>query len=342
MHMKFVGAAAGRRCGSAFVFCAVFALAASAASAADADGIFAGGFDESWDAGARTVDVALPGQLSLSGRLYLPPAALRHGGAVVLVHGCNGLWSRYIVGGLAQGAIEKWGSKLAAEGYVALAPDSYGSARAPAGADPVAFQVQCSGSLYAGAVNPYTTRVDDIDTGMRWLHYRLGALVRAGRVGVLGWSQGAEAAMTRAAETSRRTDVSLYPDAAAEAAALPATVLFYPGCGRALEFIAGNAPMQDSFWRPHRDLRMNHGGGDDLHGNCAIRAATAQTIYAATPGSGHWMQYVEYTDAPHSFDGDLTQWPAAYCGTQPLSPGACAAADADIDSLNFFNQRLRP
>ncbi|MFY0583967.1 dienelactone hydrolase family protein [Cystobacter fuscus] len=168
----------------------------------------------------------------LSGVLYLPAnySTSNNLRAVVLMHGCSGYWSNRVVGATnsngtpnLQNQVEKWGLQLASRGIVALAVDSFTRRRqsmAP-DADSALWQDQCSGKQYAGRVNPYATRVWDAQAARAWL--ATDSRINATRIGILGWSQGAQAAMVETAEKPTNT-------------LFRTTVLFYPGCGSDLGF----------------------------------------------------------------------------------------------------------
>ncbi|MFY0583959.1 hypothetical protein ACN28S_65260 [Cystobacter fuscus] len=76
-------------------------------------------------------------------------------------------------------------------------------------------------------------------------------------------------------------------------------LLVYPGCGSDLGFGTPSA----SIWRPHHDLRFNIGTKDDFFHDCESRATTARSTYGSTPGSGHELVFIPYTNAEHGFDG---------------------------------------
>ncbi|MBM7112016.1 dienelactone hydrolase family protein [Archangium primigenium] len=260
----------------------------------------------------------------LSGVLYKPAhyatsTSLR---AVVLLHGCSGYWSNRTVGATnangtpnLQNQVEKWGLTLASQGIVALAVDSY-TRRKPSTAPSASWQDQCAGKTYAGRVDPYTTRVRDAERAHAWL--AADSHIDATRIGILGWSQGAQAALVETAEQVSNTPFRT-------------TVLFYPGCGAALGFGTPGA----STWRPHHDLRFNIGDADGFHGDCAARATTALTTYGSTAGSGHELVFVSYADAGHGFDGESQAWNPS-CTT----PDECAMVSADVASLSFLLSRL--
>jgi dienelactone hydrolase len=300
-----------------------------------AESLFVSTFDDGFLAQVQNVRIEMADGLDLPGRLYGP--AEPNGAAVVMMHGCSGQWSQGEPWTVAQGAIEKWGTKLAQSGYFALAIDSYTS-RTPAGVALHDFQQQCAGDVHEGAVDPYTTRVGDMDSGIAWLRYHLGATATA-RIGALGWSQGAQSVLVRSAETYAHANVSRFDEPTDEVTAQLASVVFYPGCGTSLGFVEGSG-VGSSYWRPHRDVRLNHGGADPLHASCADRADIAIGTYDSVPGSGHAVAYVEYPNAHHSFDGAITEWPATRCDPDAAPPDFCAASDADISSLEFLSGRL--
>lgn len=305
------------------------------ADAGAADWLFASAFDDGFLAQVQNVRIELPDGSGLPARLYGPTEP--NGAAVVMMHGCSGQWSQGEPWTVAQGAIEKWGVKLAQSGYFALAIDSYTS-RTPAGVDPRDFQQQCAGDVHEGAVDSYTTRVGDMDIGIAWLRSHLGTTATA-RIGALGWSQGAQSVIVRSAETHAHANVSRFDEPMDEVTAQLASVVFYPGCGTNLGFVEGSG-VSSSYWRPHRDLRLNHGGADPLHASCSDRADIAVGAYDSVPGSGHAVAYVEYPNAHHSFDGAITEWPATLCDPDASPSDFCAASDADISSLEFLSGRL--
>jgi len=159
-------------------------------------------------AGAQVFDPAKVGT-PLSGapsELYLPAGGAPVG-AVVVLHGCDGIESHY----------RQWARRLADWGYAALLIDSFG---------PRGFQNVCN----QGLLVPPEAQARDAFDGAAYL--RASPQVRAQRVGVIGFSHGGWAVLKVVlAGLVRR------PNEPAFAAA----VAFYPGCdprdppGRPLE-----------------------------------------------------------------------------------------------------------
>ncbi len=256
--------------------------------------------------------------------------------AVVMMHGCSGIWSGgdpAAVNGNGspnlQNQIEKWGLQLAAQGIVALAVDSF-TARKPDGVDPIAWQDHCSGSQYADTIDSYTTRVLDARAG--WDFLAADARIDDTHIALLGWSHGAQAAMVESAVTARDADIAR----AVNDHRFVSTLLFYPGCGNNLGF----GGVNNSYWRPFRDVMLHVGTLDSFHNNCQSRFANAVTNYAAVADSGHAAFFSSHADAEHSFDGESQTWPVAYCGVDLPSGDVCAMNAADIDGLAFLQAHL--
>lgn len=283
-----------------------------------------------------TFDALTPGD-ELDGRLYLPDPLPANPPAIIMMHGCSGLWSESDPeSGIAQRHIEKWGLELAAQGYVVLAVDSY-TTRTPASipADHVLdYQVQCSGSTWAGDVDPYTERVDDIQAAQDYLIAEHDVNVDA--LGLLGWSQGAQSVMVAMAATPRTSNVA-YVDPPDYAAA----VTFYPGCGPALKYGFSYSTNDDGYWRPGNPMRLHHGSSDSLFTDCRERALNARSNYGAGTGSADELFWIEYAGVGHSFDHvGTTAFPTSKCSAVELvdstKKAECAMRDADIDSLGFL------
>lgn len=274
------------------------------------------------------IEIAGPDNTTLDARIYLPDGLEAGAPAVIMAHGCGGMWSNDDPSAGAINEIERWGLELSAQGYVAIAVDSYGG-RTPEGVAWVDFQYQCSGSTYAGDVDPYTDRVDDLDAALSFLV----DVHEVGEVALLGWSQGAQAVMVAIAETPRDANVAYGTPPTYGAA-----VAYYPGCGSALGY--GLSSTKDGYWRPARPMRLHQGTADSLYANCDRRADNAIANYASGPASAHPLTWVEYAGVGHSFDNTGGHaFPTAKCSASELADPSlaksCAQRDADVDSLAF-------
>jgi dienelactone hydrolase len=158
-------------------------------------------------AAAQVFDPAKVGS-PLSGapaELY-PPAEAAPAGAVVLLHGCDGIEPHY----------RQWAQRLANWGYAALLIDSFG---------PRGFREICN----QGLLVPPEAQARDAFDGAAYLR---AAQVRAQRVGVIGFSHGGWAVLKAVLAGIVRRPNEL---------AFAAAVAYYPGCdprdpsGRPLE-----------------------------------------------------------------------------------------------------------
>ncbi|WAS96496.1 dienelactone hydrolase family protein [Nannocystis punicea] len=290
------------------------------------------------DARADTyTNITLPGPNTgeiLDGRIYLPDPLPPNPPAVIMMHGCSGMWEGDYPGNGATREIERWGLELAAQGYVALAIDSY-EARRPSTKTYVQYQNQCSmGSPLR--VDPYTTRVADIGAALDYL-IDTHDVNTDGGVGLLGWSQGAQAVLVAMAKTPRYSNVPHATDPPYAAA-----VAFYPGCGAALGY---NFNVDGGFWRPANPMRLHMGDADETvsFDDCEARVETAHDDYGNTPGTEDELIWVPYAGIGHTFDqacdgaecSEPYPFATAKCASGPTTYN-CARKDADIDSLDFF------
>lgn len=168
--------------------------------------------------------------------------------AVVLLHGCGG---RDDARGRWMARDADWARRLAALGYLVLAPDSFG---------PRGLREVCT--LANRPVLPSRERRADALGARAWLAARPD--VRADAIALMGFSNGGSTVLF-----------------AADAPGFAAFVAFYPGC-RALLSRRG--------WRPAAPLLLLIGALDDWTPEppCAELAARHPTItYVAYPGAHH-------------------------------------------------------
>ncbi len=309
-----------------------------------------------WSTSARRVTFPGPSGVTLEGVLYAPSVLTpRNHAAVVMMHGCTGMWSGSSYPGAIptgpfypvdtvpnlQSHIDKWGYRLAAEGYLALAVDSFSPRGdydpATARPEPASYQQHCGESDLGmtDPVSPYYVRPLDAEAGKAYLATQPD--VDWFNIGLLGWSHGAEAAMTAAARTPNHLDVPklvVTPPFAA-------TVAFYPGCGANLGFKTGGPIDTSNFWRPLNPLRLNIGAldGNTIPNNPANCSARIDGTRGAATHYATDAAYVEFAGAEHGFDGKTSSqtWPTSTCAT---ANNDCAMRTADLDSLAFFDLNL--
>ncbi len=180
-------------------------------------------------ASAGGTDVRLPGDgIELRGRLYRPAAPGRSP-ALVMLHGCSGLWRR---DGEPTASYAFWAEHFRERGFVVLLLDSFG----PRGEKEICTQARRS-------ISAASDRPRDAHAALRWLAAR--ADVDGGRIHLMGWSNGGTAVLN-----------ALRPDAPgrdAEGPAFRSAVAFYPGC----------ADLAKGSYRPVAPLLIQAGAADD-------------------------------------------------------------------------------
>ena len=201
------------------------------------------------------------GDLQLPALLYLPAGPGPHP-AVVLLHGCSGMWT---AGGQPNRSYDHWARHLRDEGFVALLVDSFG----PRGTREI-----CTQRLRT--IRPDRERVRDAEAALAWLVAR--ADVDRQRVHLLGWSNGAMTTL-HAIRDDR--------EAARQGPTFRSAVAFYPGC-RALMAIA---------YRPSVPLLLQAGAADDW-----TPAAHCEALAEKARLMGARVEIHIQPEAHHAFD----------------------------------------
>jgi dienelactone hydrolase len=184
--------------------------------------------------------------------------------ALVMLHGCTGLRTRT---GVIQGKLRFWAEHLRGLGYMSLLVDSF-TAR---GIDEV-----CTGRHM---LSPVRDRADDARGGLRYLQSR--SEVRPDRIGLLGWSNGAAAALS-----------VVFDEGSAERD-FRAAVAFYPNCTR-------KYPGGPEF-RPYAPLYVLVGALDDW-----TPAAPCLALVERAQAAGAPIAIKVYPGAHHAFDEPST------------------------------------
>lgn len=246
--------------------------------------------------------------INLTGQLYQPNGAGPFP-AVILMHGCSGMysWSNPAKG--VASLYTEWATRLNNAGYAALVVDSFTPRGAP--------QKQC-GNGSTGTSEVYDRPYDSAAAAQ----YLSGlASIDPAKIGLLGWSHGASSVL-----------------AALDSLAIPgndlikAAAAFYPGCGLYGAF----GGISTSTWMPHAPLLIQAAGADPLYtgGYCDTRVAQAKLLGASVATGNPVDMTVQY-GAQHSFDmakandPDWTQWDIS----------AKQAADPAV--MTFFNGYLK-
>jgi dienelactone hydrolase len=208
--------------------------------------------------------------LTLTGWLF-KPAGNGPFPAVVMMHGCNGVYSYSDpTKGLAN-QYREWGDRLTGAGYIALLVDSFTPRKVA--------QNECNS---ANGVSEVTDRPYDAVAGLKYLTERSD--IFTDRIGLLGWSHGGSATMMT-------MDVSKY----GTSNNFKAAVAFYPGCG--LYNALGG--LENSTWKPYAPFALLIGSADTVVSvdYCKTRVSKAQALGASS------TTITVYAKATHSFDG---------------------------------------
>ncbi len=229
--------------------------------------------------------------------------------AIVLLHGCGGM---YTPSGYVTASYRHWAETLSEEGYVALLVDSF---------RPRGHWSICD--LQKRPILERRERVEDAYAAARWLSRQ--AYVAGGRIGLLGWSNGATGTLY-----GMRPGSKLEPG-------FRAAVSFYPGC-RTLS--RGKLPYQ-----AYAPLLILIGEADDW-----TPAAPCVHLAATAKGQGAPVEIVTYPGAYHSFDrinSPLRYRPNVRNLSKPDRLGATvgehpqAREDAIQRTKEFFAQTLK-
>lgn len=228
-------------------------------------------------AAAATQDVSFTnGQnIALTGKLYQPNGNGPFP-AVILMHGCSGMYSYGDPGKGVASLYTEWATRLNNAGYAALVVDSF----TPRGA----AQDQCgNGSAGISEVNdrPY-----DAAAAAQYLSGLAG--IDPAKIGAMGWSHGGSSVFA----TLDRLDIPGNE-------LIKAAVSFYPGCGLYNAF----GGLSTSTWMPHAPLLVLHGQADALYqsGACTTRIDRAKQMGAGV-NTGNPVDMTAYFGAQHSFD----------------------------------------
>ncbi|WP_255542429.1 dienelactone hydrolase family protein [Azospirillum sp. INR13] len=246
----------------------------------------------------------------LSGRLLRPSGTGPHP-AVVMLHGCGGLYAR---NGRVSPRHVWWATHLQRQGYEVLMVDSFG----PRDVDEV-----CTTALKDRTVRATVERKRDAWGALAFLRKR--PEVDHDRIGLIGWSQGAGTVLAAygAGEDG---------PAGSEAGGFRAAVAFYPGC---------RAPLSDEDWQPDGPLLLLVGDKDDWTPpqNCVeLSGREGREGADGTGGLSDAYHGFDAPDAPVRKRKDLATAPD---GTAHVGTNEDARSDAIRRVTEFFRDKLR-
>ena len=184
--------------------------------------------------------------------------------AVVALHGCAGLAGR---SGPIAARYRDWGERLAADGFVVVVPDSFGSRGLPS---------QCG--VRERTVRTARERVADAVAARHWLQSQ--KWVTPNHVSVLGWQNGGGAALWTVRRRAHLTSAEGGPD-------FRSAVALYPGC----------RTLRQSEWSARVPTLVLVGAADDW----APASACEQMVKSAR-GRSAQAEIVVYPGAYAEFD----------------------------------------
>ena len=214
---------------------------------------------------AAIEEVRIPGgNVELVARIYRPDGAGPFP-AIVMMHGCSGMWLRDGVTPTAN--YRSWAEHFQSHGYVAMLLDSFGSR----GEREICTQKNRK-------ISEARERPQDAYAALRWLAARKE--VDATHIHLMGWSNGAMAVLQ-----ALRADAPDRP--AGKEPGFRSAVALYPGCRR-----LGNAA-----WSARVPTLILIGRADDQ-----ASAATCQQMVAGARGRSARVEIHVYPNAHHDFD----------------------------------------
>lgn len=233
--------------------------------------------------------------------------------AVVLLHGCSGLFSGS-TGEKFSARHAEWADRLHGEGYVVLLPDSF---------NPRGLREICT--LKDRPILATRERTRDAYGALFFLQSL--PVVRADRIAVMGWSHGGQTTLATITPQSPGRPKS-FPQGDFRAA-----VAFYPGCTTA----------RNNNYGARASTLVLVGEADDW-----TPAAPCAEMVEAARGRGEAMTIIRYPGAYHDFDAPNTPLrlraglaipgggTSAHIGTDPA-----ARADALERVPAFLARRLK-
>lgn len=240
----------------------------------------------------------------LTGRFLRPSGDAGRHPAVLLLHGCSGLYTR---DGRPSPRHLDWALTLREQGYAVLMVDSFG----PRGIDQTCTRKE-------RPVRATVERKRDAWAALAYLRTRPD--VDGERIAVMGWSQGAGAVL------------AAYGPEAGPGAGFRAAIAFYPGCAK---------PLKNEAWQPEGPLLLLLGGRDEWTpaGECLELAsrgpARERTEVVLYPDAHHGF------DAPASPLRRRTNLATAPTGEAIVGTHEAARRDAIGRVSAFLAERLR-
>lgn len=255
--------------------------------------------------------------------------------AVVVMHDCSGL------GPKSSGAPARWSNLLAAQGYVAIMPDSFTPRGLPDGV--------CTTAVSQAQRVTVGEPVRDRDAYSTLAYLHTLPYVDKAHIGIMGGSHGGSATLIAMAELDPR--YALTPIAQAKRAGFAAGIALYPGCGanygtwRITRQFGDHGPMTgySGVYQPIAPVLILVGALDNW-----TPASDCQALADRSVQSGYPVDIKVYPDAWHSFDSGApvrfveNRNNASSVNGQGATTGGNPAAWADsiLQVKSFFSKYL--
>jgi len=260
----------------------------------------------------RVTFASADGRTTLVGYVFKParmPATRLP--AIVMMHGRAGAYSSAANGVYGASTLSQrhamWGELWAEQGYVAVLVDGFGPRGHPRGFPRFSYATR------PRELDEMTVRPLDAYGALAYLRTRPD--VRGDRIGLMGWSNGASAALA-----------TMSTDAPGIAAPTPATgfraaLVFYPACGLRGRFEDG--------YRPYAPVRVFHGTADE-----EVSPRLCGALVEKSRSLGGDIAIRLYEGATHGFDDPGRK-------RQRLPANAAALQDSVGRALRFFARELK-
>jgi carboxymethylenebutenolidase len=230
--------------------------------------------------------------------------------AVVMMHGRAGAYSSGADGVYDASTLSRrhamWGELWAGQGYLAILVDGFGPRGYPQGFPRFSYEDR------PPELDEVTIRPLDAYGALAYLRSRPDVL--AGRIGLMGWSNGGSA--TLAAMSGDAPGIG----APTRATGFRAALAFYPACGLKGRFDAG--------YRPYAPARIFHGTDDE-----EVSPRLCGALVERSRARGGDIQIRLYEGATHGFDDPGRK-------RQRIPANAAAFDDAVARAQRFFAHEL--
>jgi dienelactone hydrolase len=232
--------------------------------------------------------------------------------AVVMMHGRAGAYSSRAGGVYDASTLSRrhtlWGRLWSERGYLALLVDGFGPRGYPEGFPRFSYHRR------PPEVSEVSVRPLDAYGALAYLCTRDDIVPN--RIGLLGWSNGASAALAAMAGIGAPGPAKPTPEAAFRAA-----LAFYPACGLKGRF--------DDGYRPYAPVRVFHGTAD-----AETSPKRCDALVQAARVLGGDIDIRLYKEATHGFDDPSRK-------RRRVPANAAAAADAMAQARRFFAEALK-